>query len=70
MFFMTKKKFEEEVRSRVEKEIIRMEENRYRMDELREIHNRIGRLEMRLEKVEIKCDITTNLHDANCIHPK
>ena len=68
MFFITKKKFENEVRSRVEKEICRIEENRYRADEIREIHNRICRLELRVEKVEDKCGIPTNL-STNCVRP-
>ena len=69
MIFITKKRFEEEVRSRLENEICKMEEKRYRADEIREIHRRIGRLEMRLEKVEDKCGIPTNLH-AECVAPK
>ena len=46
-----------------------MEENRYRADEIREIHQRIMRLELRLEKAEDKCGIPTNL-STNCVAPK
>lgn len=52
MIFITKKRFENEVRSRVEQELCKMEEARYRADEIREIHRRIDRMEMRLEKAE------------------
>lgn len=61
MFFITKKQFENEVRSRVEKELCKMEENRYRADELRECHQRMNRLEVRLEKVEEMHGIPTNM---------
>ena len=61
MFFITKKQFENEVRSRVEKELCKMEENRYRADELREFHQRMNRLEVRLEKVEEMHGIPTNM---------
>ena len=69
MIFITKKRFEEEVRTRLEKEICEMEQKQYRADEIREIHQRIWRLETRLEKVEDKCGIHTNLH-AECVAPK
>lgn len=62
MIFITKKRFENEVRSRVDQELCRMEENRIRTDEIREVYRRCERLEMRLEKVEEKCEIPTNLH--------
>ena len=61
MIFITKKKFENEVRSRVEQELCKMEENRWRADEIREIHNRINRYEDRLEKVEVMHGIPTNM---------
>ena len=61
MFFITKKKFENEVRYKVDQELCRIEENRYRANEIREVHKRVERLEMRLEKVEEKCGIPTNL---------
>lgn len=64
MFFITKKKFENEVRSRVEKEICKIEENRWRQDEIRDIYRRMERMEIRIEKVEDKCGIPTNLHSA------
>ena len=61
MIFISKKRFENEVRSRVEMERCKMEENRWRADEIREIHNRINRYEDRLEKVEEMHGIPTNL---------
>ena len=61
MIFISKKRFENEVRSRVEMELCKMEENRWRVDEIREIHNRINRYEDRLEKVEEMHGIPTNL---------
>ena len=61
MFFITKKKFEEEVSSRVEKELCRNEEIRLRADEIREVHKRCVRLEMRLEKLEGLHQVPTNL---------
>ena len=61
MIFITKKKLENEVRSRVEKELCLREENRYRSEEIRELHKRCERLEMRLEKVEKMHDIPTDL---------
>ena len=61
MIFISKKRFENEVRSRVEMELCKMEENRWRADEIREIHNRINRYEDRLEKVEEMHGIPTNL---------
>ena len=61
MIFITKKKFEEEVRSRVEKELCRNEEARWRADEIREVHKRCERLEMRLEKLEGLHQIPTNM---------
>ena len=60
MIFITKKRFENEVRSRVDQELCRIEENRNRAYEIREIHNRIGRLEMRLEKAEELLGIPKN----------
>ena len=65
MIFISKKRFENEVRSRVEKELCRMEENRYRNDKIREVHKRCERLEMRLEKVEEMHGIPTNLHSVS-----
>ena len=64
MIFITKKKFEEEVCSRVEKELCRMEENRYRNNEIGELHNRCGHLERRLEKLEGLHQIPTNMKPA------
>lgn len=61
MIFITKKRFENEVRSRVDQELFRIEENRHRAEEIREIHNRIGLLEMRLEKAEELLGIPTSL---------
>ena len=62
MIFITKKRFENEVRSRVDQELGRIEESRMRTDDIREVYRRCERLEMRLEKVEEKCGIPTNLH--------
>ena len=61
MFFITKKKFENEVRSRVEREICKMEENRYRAEEFRDFHRRCERLELRIEKLEEMHGVPTNL---------
>lgn len=61
MIFISKKRFENEVRSRVEQELCKMEEARYRADEIREVHKRIDRLQMRLEKVEQMNGITDNI---------
>ena len=61
MIFISKKRFENEVRSRVEQELCKMEENRWRAEEIRELNNRINRLETRLEKVEEMHGIPTNV---------
>lgn len=61
MVFISKKKFEKEVRSRVEKEICKMEKHRYRADEIRELHRMRERLEIRIEKLEEMHGIPTNL---------
>lgn len=61
MIFISKKRFENEVRSRVDQELCKIEENRYRTDEIREVHNRINRLEIRLEKIEEQHGIPTNV---------
>ena len=61
MIFISKKRFENEVRCRVEQELCKMEENRWRADEIREVHKRIDRLQMRLEKVEQMHVITDNI---------
>ena len=61
MFFISKKKFENEVRSRVEQELCKMEERRYRADEIRDVHRRCEMLERRLEKIEAMHNFSTNL---------
>lgn len=61
MFFISKKKFEREVQKRIEKAFFEEEARRCRNEEIREIHNRICRMEMRLERVEDKCGIPSNL---------
>ena len=61
MIFISKKQFENEVRSRVEKELCRMEENRYRADEIREVHRRCEILERRLEKIEAMHNFPSNM---------
>lgn len=60
MIFISKKRFENEVRCRVEQELCKMEENRYREFEIRELNNRINRLEIRIEKVEEMHGIPTS----------
>ena len=67
MIFISKKRFENEVRSRVEQELCKMEENRYREFEIRELNNRINRLEIRIEKVEETHGIPTNMKTAGHI---
>ena len=61
MIFITKKHFEREMRERVEKEFAKFFENQRKNDELREVHNRICSMEMRLEKIEEMHGIPTNL---------
>lgn len=65
MIFITKKQFECEMRERVEKELAKFFENQGKQDRERELHQRIGSLELRLEKVEEKCGIPTNV-TASC----
>ena len=52
MIFISKKQFENAVRSRVDEELRRMEDERFRADSIREAHMRCARLEERLEKIE------------------
>lgn len=61
MIFITKKQFEREMRERVEQELCKHYENQHKQDQIREIHNRIGQMEIRLEKVEEMHGIPTNL---------
>ena len=64
MFFISKKKFENEVRSRVEQEMWKKEENMCRAEEMREFYRKMERLEMRLEKIEAMHDVPTNMTTA------
>lgn len=61
MFFISKKRFREEV----EKELSeKMEEMKYRMDmdaEVTRLYSRIGRLENRVERLEGEKDCTPDL---------
>ena len=60
MVFISKKRFEAEVRSRIEELMVKEEERRWRADEIREVHQRIGRLERLVYEIADKCEIPTN----------
>ena len=61
MIFISKKRFEKEVRERTELELKKFYEMRDREDREREIFRVMDRLKLRIEKVEEKVGIPTNL---------
>ena len=61
MIFISRKKFEREVQDRTELELKKFFEMRDREDRERELFRKIGSLECRIEKIEEKIGIPTNL---------
>ena len=61
MIFISKKRFEREVQERTELELKKFFEKRDRDDRERELFKKIGSLESRIEKLEEKNGIPTNL---------
>ena len=58
---ISKKRFEKEVRERTEQELKKFYEMREREDRERDFYRMLDRLQMRIEKVEEKVGIPTNL---------
>ena len=61
MIFISKKRFEREVRERTELELKKFFDMRDKEDRERELFRKIGSLELRVEKIEEKNGIHTNL---------
>ena len=61
MIFISKKKFEREVRERTKLELEKFFKMRDREDRERELFRKISSLECRIEKIEEKNGIPTNL---------